>query len=126
VLAIQAGADGVWAVPAAAFAGALLAVSAVYRLARVAGGVLDSRILLLGGVVVGAFAGGLTCGILAFSDVTGAGTAMLWLLGVLGRRLDEVAVLTIAAPAPPFWRRRAPSILALGEEPANTSRASRR
>ena len=53
VLAIQAGVDGAWAVPAAAFAGALLAVSAVYRLARVAGGVLDSRVLLLGGVVVG-------------------------------------------------------------------------
>jgi iron complex transport system permease protein len=122
VLAIQAGVDGAWAVPAAAFAGALLAVSAVYRLARVAGGALDSRILLLGGVVVGAFAGALTSGILAVSDVTGARTAMLWLLGGLGG-VGWTGVAALAAYAAPALavlasQARALDLLALGEEPA--------
>jgi iron complex transport system permease protein len=109
-------------VPAAAFAGALLAVSAVYRLARVAGGALDSRILLLGGVVVGAFAGALTSGILAVSDVTGARTAMLWLLGGLGG-VGWTGVAALAAYAAPALavlasQARALDLLALGEEPA--------
>ncbi len=122
VLAIQAGMDGAWAVPAAAFAGALLTVAAVYRLARVAGGVLDSRILLLGGVVAGAFAGALTSGILAVSEVTGARTAMLWLLGGLGG-VGWTGVLVLAAYALPALvvlagQARALDLLALGEEPA--------
>jgi len=122
VLAILAGADGVWVVPAAAFVGALLAIGAVYRLARVAGGVLDGRILLLGGVVVGAFAGALTSGLLAISDVTGARTAMLWLLGGLGG-VGWAGVAALAAYAAPALallggQARALDLLALGEEPA--------
>ena len=59
VLAIALGAGGPWAVPLAAFLGAAIAVVAVYRLGLVAGRRLDPHILLLGGVVIGAFAGSL-------------------------------------------------------------------
>jgi len=122
VLAIQAGAASPWALPAAAFAGASFATVAVYRLARVAGGVLDPRVLLLGGVVVGAFAGALTSGVLAVSDATGARTAMLWLLGGLGG-VGWTGVAVLAAYAAPallvlLHGARALDLLALGEEPA--------
>ncbi|NIQ56753.1 MAG: iron ABC transporter permease, partial [Gammaproteobacteria bacterium] len=45
--------------PAAALVGAVVAVVLVYRLAVVTGAVLDTRVLLLSGVVVGAFAASL-------------------------------------------------------------------
>src|SRR5690606_31325744 len=56
VLAIAARTGGAWVVPASAFAGALAAVALVYRLSLVGGRRLDPRVLLLAGVVVGAFA----------------------------------------------------------------------
>ena len=122
VLAIQAGVASPWALPAAAFVGAAATIAVVYRLALVAGGLLDSRVLLLGGVVVGAFAGALTSGVLAVSEATGARTAMLWLLGGLGG-VGWTGVLALAvycAPALALLMReaRALDLLALGEEPA--------
>jgi iron complex transport system permease protein len=122
VLAVVAGLASAWALPAAAFAGALLAIVVVYRLALVAGGVLDARVLLLGGVVTGAFAGALTSGLLAVTDAGGARSAMLWLLGGLGGAgWTGVLVLAVyAAPALAVLAReaRALDLLALGEEPA--------
>ena len=64
VLALASRTAGPWAVPVAAFAGALAAVGLVYRLSLVAGRRLDPRILLLSGVVVGAFAGALMSAII--------------------------------------------------------------
>ena len=57
VIAIATRAAGPWAVPVAAFVGAIAAVALVYRLSLVAGRRLDPRVLLLSGVVVGSFAG---------------------------------------------------------------------
>jgi ABC-type Fe3+-siderophore transport system permease subunit len=56
-----------WAVPAAAFLGAVAAVVLVYRISLVGGRRLDPRVLLLGGVVVGAFAAALMSAIIALS-----------------------------------------------------------
>src|SRR5437773_12573394 len=65
VLAIALHLGGAWALPAAAFAGSLVAVLLVYRLALVTGAILDGRILLLAGVVVGAFAASVLGALLA-------------------------------------------------------------
>jgi iron complex transport system permease protein len=122
VVAISAGLASLWAMPAAAFLGALLTISAVYRLALVAGGRLDSRVLLLAGVVVGAFAGALTSGILSVSESVRVRSAMLWLLGGLGG-VGWAGVLALAVYSVPGLvvlarEARALNLLALGEEPA--------
>ena len=122
VVALALGVVSAWALPAAAFAGALVAVVVVYRLAVVAGGALDSRILLLAGVVVGAFAGALLAGLLAVSEAAQVKTATLWLMGGLGGVgwLGVAALVVYAAPALAVLvaEARALNLLALGEEPA--------
>jgi iron complex transport system permease protein len=122
VLALAAGVVSAWALPAAAFVGALAAMLVVYRLAVVAGGALDSRILLLAGVVVGAFAGALLSGVLAVSEASQVKTATLWLMGGLGGVgwPGVIALAVYAAPAVAVLvaEARALNLLALGEEPA--------
>ena len=122
VLALAAGVVSAWALPAAAFAGALAAMLVVYRLAVVAGGALDSRILLLAGVVVGAFAGALLSGVLAVSEASQVKTATLWLMGSLGGvgwpGVVALAVYSAPAVAVLVAEARALNLLALGEEPA--------
>jgi iron complex transport system permease protein len=122
VLALAAGVVSAWVLPAAAFAGALAATLIVYRLALVAGGALDGRILLLAGVVVGAFCGALVAGILAVSDASQLKAATLWLMGSLGG-VGWSGVLALAAYAVPALavlvaESRSLNLLALGEEPA--------
>jgi len=56
VVAIALHLPGPWALPLAAFVGAVGAMALVYRLGLIGGAELDPRILLLGGVAVGAFA----------------------------------------------------------------------
>lgn len=122
VLAIVAGVESAWAMPLFAFAGALAAMLAVYRLALVAGDVLDSRVLLLAGVVVGAFAGALTSGILSVTESVRVRSAMLWLLGGLGGvgwpGVLALAVYSVPAIAVIAREARAMNLLGLGEEPA--------
>ena len=84
MLAIALHLGGPWAVPLAAFAGALGAVAVVYRLSVVAGRRLDPHILLLGGVVVGAFAGSLMSAVITLASASELRSAMLWLLGGFG------------------------------------------
>ncbi|HVO36423.1 MAG TPA: iron ABC transporter permease [Gemmatimonadales bacterium] len=122
VLALVAGVVSAWVLPAAAFAGALAATLLVYRLALVAGRALDSRMLLLGGVVVGAFAGALVAGILSVSDAAQLRTATLWLMGGLGGvgwpGVLVLVVYAVPALAVLVAESRALNLLALGEEPA--------
>jgi len=122
VLAIALGVGSVWGMPAAAFVGALVTIAVVYRLALVAGGLLDSRVLLLAGVVVGAFAGALTSGILAVSESARIRSAMLWLLGGLGgaswSAVAALAVYSVPALFVLVREARALNLLSLGEEPA--------
>ncbi|HZA98008.1 MAG TPA: iron ABC transporter permease, partial [Gemmatimonadales bacterium] len=84
VIAIATRAGGAWAVPIAAFIGALAAVALVYRLSLVSGRRLDPHVLLLSGVVVGAFAGALMSAVMVLSDAPGVRNAFLWLLGGFG------------------------------------------
>lgn len=122
VLAIAAHVGGAWAVPAAAFAGALGAVAVVYRLSVVAGRRLDPHVLLLGGVVVGAFAGSLMSAVITLSPANELRSAMLWLLGGFGMASwTAVAIFGVYALLPTgllLGSARGLDLLTLGEENA--------
>ena len=122
VLAIAAAASRPWAVPAAAFAGAIGAVALVYRLSVVGGRRLDPRILLLAGVVVGSFAAAIMSAIITLAPVSQLRSAMLWLLGGFGaaswRALAIYAAYAIVPAGLLLLHARQLDLLVLGEEPA--------
>jgi len=122
VAAIAFGLSGVWGVPLASLAGALLAIAVVYRVAVVSGNVLDPRVLLLGGVVVGAFAASLMGAIMAVAPAPEIRNALLWLLGSFsGASWTRVLVFAAYAVIPLgiIWvQARSLDLLTLGEEPA--------
>src|SRR5436309_3327994 len=68
VVAIAFHLPGPWALPLAAFVGAVGAMALVYRLGLMGGAELDPRILLLGGVAVGAFAAAITTAFVSLAD----------------------------------------------------------
>jgi iron complex transport system permease protein len=123
VVALASRAAGPWAVPVAAFAGALAAVGLVYRLSLVAGRRLDPRILLLSGVVVGAFAGALMSAIIVLSDAPTVRNAFLWLLGGFGAASWQALAVFAAYAALPLaaigLSARSLDLVALGDEPAH-------
>jgi iron complex transport system permease protein len=123
VLAIVSRVAGSWAVPIAAFAGALAAVALVYRLSLVAGRRLDPRVLLLSGVVVGSFAGALMSAIIVLSPSAGIRNAFLWLLGGFGSASWQTLAVFAAYAAAPIgllgFSARSLDLIALGEEPAH-------
>ncbi len=132
--AIALGVGASWGVPLAALAGALLAIALVYRVALIAGAVLDTRVLLLGGVVVGAFAASIMGAIMALSPAPEVRNALMWLLGSFERASwQSVAVFTAYAVFPLgvlYAYARDLDLLSLGEEPAhylgsNVERAKR-
>jgi iron complex transport system permease protein len=122
VLAIALQMGSAWALPASAFVGALLAVALVYRLALVSGAILDGRILLLAGVVVGAFAASLMGAVLAVSTSAQLRNALLWLMGGFGsaswQSLGVFAAYAIIPLIVIFTAARPLDLLSLGEEPA--------
>lgn len=122
VAAIALHLSGPWALPLAAFAGALAAMALVYRLGLVAGATLDPRILLLAGVVVGSFAAAITTAIVSLSEADQLRNAMLWLWGGLsGASWTTVGVMALYLPVPLLllaMSARPLDLLALGDEPA--------
>jgi ABC-type Fe3+-siderophore transport system permease subunit len=122
VAAIALHIPGPWALPLAAFAGALGALALVYRLGLVAGAELDPRVLILAGVAVGAFAAAVTTAIVSLSDAAELRNAFLWLWGGLsGASWNTVLILCAYAPLPIvvlLAAARPLDLLALGEEPA--------
>ncbi len=122
VLAIAARTGSAWAVPASAFAGALAAVALVYRLSVVGGKRLDPRVLLLAGVVVGAFAAAVMSAIIVLSDAPQLRNAFLWLLGGFSAASwDSLRLFAVYALLPLgvlLLSARALDLLALGEETA--------
>ena len=122
VIAIASKAGGAWAVPLAAFLGALGTVVLVYRLSLVSGRRLDPHVLLLSGVVVGAFAGALMSAIMVLSDAPGVRNAFLWLLGGFGTASWEALGIFSAYAVLPlgllFFHARSLDLLALGDDPA--------
>ncbi len=122
VLAIALHVAGPWALPLAAFAGALGAMALVYRLGLVGGAQLDPRVLLLAGVAVGAFTGAITTAIVSLAEATDLRNAFLWLWGGLsGASWETVLVMAVYIPVPLvvlYAAARPLDLLALGEEPA--------
>jgi iron complex transport system permease protein len=106
----------------AAFAGAVGAVLLVFRIAAAAGRALDTRVLLLAGVVAGAFFNAVIMLALTFADSDSFRSAMFWMMGSFsGATWRSDAVLAIAA-APALLvlmaLARPLNLLAVGEETA--------
>ena len=122
VAAIAAGVQATWAVPLAAFLGALATLALVYRVSLIDGRRLDSHILLLAGVVVSAFAMALVAAALSLSSAARLQNAFLWMLGGLWTASwTSVAVLAMYG-LPPLAllmvQARALDLMALGEDNA--------
>jgi iron complex transport system permease protein len=122
VIAIGLKVPSPWAIPVAAFAGAMSAVALVYRLSLVDGRRLEPRVLLLAGVVVGAFATALMSAIIVLSDAVQLRNAFLWLLGGFSAASWRALGIFLAYSVIPalllFYHGRALDLLVLGDETA--------
>jgi iron complex transport system permease protein len=135
VSAVALGVAGAAAVPVAAFAGAAVAVGVVLLVARAARGRADPRVLLMAGVIVGAFANAAIMVALADAPPNTTRGALWWMMGsVAGADWPRVAwlalYLAVGGGALVLWARDI-DVLSLGEEPAaalgvHVERASRR
>lgn len=135
VLAMITGMSNPLVVTLAAFIGAAVATVLVAVLARVVGGGGDTRLLLMAGVVVGAFANAAIMVALAGAPPDRMRGALWWMMGsaadaswsTVGRSAVAIGVLGAIL----VWRARELDILSLGAEPAaalgvNVERAARR
>ncbi len=122
VMAVVIGLPAGWSVAACATVGALVAIVLVYRIAVVAGRRLDPRVLLLAGVVVGAFASAISAAILAVADPFTFRAAALWLFGGFAGASWGVVLRFLLAALPGvlvlIWLARSLDLLALGDETA--------
>lgn len=122
VLAVAFGVSGIWGVSAAAFAGAVIAVVLVIAVASGTGRRADPKVLLMAGVVVGAFANAAIMIVLSSSPAERVRDAVWWMMGsVAGARWPGViALLLVVAIAVTALvaSGRELDALALGEEPA--------
>lgn len=110
-----------WSRPVLAFAGALLATMAVYRLARGRAGTTPER-LILAGVIVTTFLSSLIVFVTTLMDATRIRSFTFWLLGDLsggGKSLLPVTLaIAIAGTAVLAWHARSLNLLMLGERDA--------
>lgn len=124
VLALALGWIGVasFALPLAAFAGAGTAIIFVFGVALSADRRMDVRVLLLSGVVVGAFFSAVIALILSLSDAPTVRSAVLWMMGSLSgatwRTVTVVSAYTIPLVLVLFGLARALNLMAVGEETA--------
>ncbi|MDX2206052.1 MAG: iron ABC transporter permease [Gemmatimonadales bacterium] len=122
VLALVLGVGGGWGVAGTATIGALAAIALAWRIALVAGRRLDPRVLLLAGVVVGAFASAVSTAILTIADPFTFRAAAMWLFGGFAGATPEAAIrfglIALAPLALLFAMARGLDLLALGEESA--------
>lgn len=111
-----------WFLPGAAFGGALVAILLVFGVATSARRRLDVRVLLLSGVVVGAFFSAVIALILALSDAPTVRSAILWMMGSLSgatwRIVGIVALYTVPASLVLLSLARPLNLMAIGEETA--------
>ncbi len=106
----------------AAFAGAILAVVLVFRIAASVGRTLDTRVLLLAGVVMGVFFNACILLALTFAKSDAFRAAIFWIMGSLsGATWKGIGILAaVLAPgiAVLMMLARALNLLAVGEETA--------
>lgn len=85
-----------WILPAAAFLGAIGAIALVLRVAASVGHALDTRVLLLAGVVVGAFFNACILLALTLTDAESFRSAIFWMMGSFaGSTWTGAAVLCV-------------------------------
>jgi iron complex transport system permease protein len=122
VLAVVAGLTAAVTLPVAAFAGAATAVGMVLLVARAASGRADPRVLLMAGVVVGAFANAAIMILLAGAGDGAVRNALWWMMGsVAGAEWSAVrwlALYALLAGAALVAVARDIDLLALGEDAA--------
>ena len=134
VLAMAFGFDHPIAVTFAAFAGAVGATLSVSAIARVVAGRTDARMLIMAGVVVGAFANAVILVMLAGVPADRLRGALWWMMGSASDAtwsgVERLAIAIAAFGVPLVWLARELDVIALGEEPAaalgaNVDRTSR-
>lgn len=123
ILALGWAAAGSWVLPLAAFAGALLAITLVFRVATATGRAMDVRVLLLAGVVVAAFFSACIALILSVSPARTVQSAVLWIMGSLAaatwRSVTVAAAYTLPATLLLLSLARPLNLMAIGEETAH-------
>lgn len=122
VAAVTLGIDAPALLPLAAFAGAVAAVVVVLLVARAVSGHADPRVLLMAGVVVGAFCTAVIMVALATAPENTVRGALWWMMGSLAdaqwRSLGWVAgYVTLGVGLLVVWARDV-DVLALGDEAA--------
>ncbi len=124
VLALALGASRVsaLALPLAALAGALGATALVFRIATAPRRALDTRVLLLAGVIAGAFFNAVILLLLTFASAETFRSAIFWMMGSLagsGWRAPLVlAAFVVPASAALIALGRPLNLLAIGEDTA--------
>jgi iron complex transport system permease protein len=124
VLMLATGVAGaaLWALPLAAFLGALSAIVLVFGVATASGRGMDVRVLLLAGVVVAAFFSACIALILSVSEARTIQSAVLWIMGSLANaRWSSVivaALYTLPATVLLIGLARPLNLMAIGEETA--------
>ena len=122
VIAVALGTGGDGFVSLAAFAGAVIAVATVVIVARASGGRSDPRVLVLAGVIVGAFANAAIMIVLANSPPNTVRGALWWMMGSLSdtdwRGVRWLALYVAIGGSALLAVAREVDILALGEEGA--------
>jgi len=122
VLSLGVGAAS-WPLPLAAFAGALLAILLVFRVATASGRGMDVRVLLLAGVVVAAFFTACIAFILSISEARTVQSAVHWIMGSLAGASWGSVALTAAYTLPAatllLTLARPLNLMAIGEETAH-------
>jgi iron complex transport system permease protein len=135
VVVVSLGVTSPLLLPLGAFAGAAVAILAAIGVARAAGGRADPRVLLMAGVVIGAFANAAIMVLLSSAPADTVRGALWWMMGsVSGADWPQVswlALYTAAGGGLLLFMARDIDILALGEEPAaalglDADRAGRR
>jgi iron complex transport system permease protein len=120
-LALGLSASAYFALPLAALLGALTAIAVVFEVARV-GGRLETRVLLLAGVVVSAFLSACVLLILTFVRAETLRSAFFWTMGSLSGAswgmIWAMLAYSIPALAVIFGISRHLNALTLGEETA--------
>jgi len=112
-----------WALPVAAFAGAAIAITLVFGVALSADRRMDVRVLLLSGVVVGAFFSACITLVFALSDAATLRSAVIWMMGSLGgstwRTVTIVSVYTLPIAGLLISLARPLNLMAIGDETAH-------
>ena len=112
-----------WPVPVGAAVGAGVTIALVVRIALGVGPTLDPRVLLLAGVIVGAFANAGIFLFLSIADVMAFRSATIWMMGSLSgstwSAVVALAVVLVPALIALLALARPLNALAVGEETAS-------